>query len=934
MPTLAITRPPLTEADTSKYHAAETLLGRNGTFLASLAAMSLLTITSHHHQHRSHNSVTFHHSKAIERLCPAPAHRHIHDTHGTRVTVRNLFGNLPVRVKQRAAVLEQKTEQDRVWDVLKRDVVRLLLSWQGSVSLKIRDASSKTVVNLNATTSNAAADGDASADIGSRSARLTAMLNVLTQAGYISVDAWSSWVPVAASTPVLSIKGAISLDPAPTKHAQFLSLGIEPVLAESGNNELYDEINRLFALSSFGTVEETSDVHDLEKLRHRTDKRFKSDGYTIRQLRVRKDIDRHPMFHLRIVLNGNQSSTCTADKLGNESILQATLEVLGAMVTQWLSAHHFRPQQRRGKRDRPSSASTDLRSIANVETIPTAESSAAILQSRNQPPQTADSNSRSAKKLRLEPVRSCRPSDKSQGRVFAEWSRIKSGKANFFHKAPSLPDPKSASESVGPKDNSDLQNPNPAALETSAGLHVGPISQGALSLGKPNQNHGNEASTVQSSQIANDDTILWTDPLTKKTYLLNARTGCVVPERRSRPNTTSMSSGPGFTQKSMNKSLRLPRRPATTSAVETPWLTSMLHSWDNPIFKPSERRIQHVEPHEPDIDQSHCRHHCSRIDMDKSFNQVAADAKMGKLSKDDLRHAEVIAQVDKKFVLTRMNCPSSSPTLVDDYDDLLVLIDQHAADERIQVEHLFRQLCTPVIRKPGLMSFTSNLGFQSQVASTLLHKPLQFTVSQIERTHFFTYAVRFAAWGILYDVSETRPPQHQASHGDESRCLLSVTALPPAVMERCKADPKLLIAFLRSSVWKYVDDLQHLPPLASHHGVPTMSTPASDLEEKDESDWVRRLATCPPGLVDLVNSRACRSAIMFNDELDVEQCRRLVQKLAECVFPFMCAHGRPSIVPLVGLGRVCGGGQQGCVGSGLGEGEEEGFMAAWTRWQG
>jgi DNA mismatch repair protein MLH3 len=41
---------------------------------------------------------------------------------------------------------------------------------------------------------------------------------------------------------------------------------------------------------------------------------------------------------------------------------------------------------------------------------------------------------------------------------------------------------------------------------------------------------------------------------------------------------------------------------------------------------------------------------------------------------------------------------------------------------------------------------------------------------------------------------------------------------------------------------------------------------------------------------------------MFNDNLSKEQCQELVLRLADCVFPFQCAHGRPSMVPLVDLG--------------------------------
>jgi DNA mismatch repair protein MLH3 len=80
----------------------------------------------------------------------------------------------------------------------------------------------------------------------------------------------------------------------------------------------------------------------------------------------------------------------------------------------------------------------------------------------------------------------------------------------------------------------------------------------------------------------------------------------------------------------------------------------------------------------------------------------------------------------------------------------------------------------------------------------------------------------------------------------------------------------------------------------------------------------------------MLNSRACRSAIMFNDVLSLEQCEMLVRKLADCVFPFQCAHGRPSLVPLVELGRMKGGDVRG----GSVGGNAEGFGAAMKKWRG
>lgn len=99
---------------------------------------------------------------------------------------------------------------------------------------------------------------------------------------------------------------------------------------------------------------------------------------------------------------------------------------------------------------------------------------------------------------------------------------------------------------------------------------------------------------------------------------------------------------------------------------------------------------------------------------------------------------------------------------------------------------------------------------------------------------------------------------------------------------------------------------------------------ASQAQPRDEAfAWKRALRCCPKGLIDLVNSRACRGpccipdlvygwldlrarqgAIMFNDTLTLTQCERLVTQLAQTAFPFQCAHGRPALAPLARLADV------------------------------
>lgn len=40
---------------------------------------------------------------------------------------------------------------------------------------------------------------------------------------------------------------------------------------------------------------------------------------------------------------------------------------------------------------------------------------------------------------------------------------------------------------------------------------------------------------------------------------------------------------------------------------------------------------------------------------------------------------------------------------------------------------------------------------------------------------------------------------------------------------------------------------------------------------------------------------------MFNDPLSLDECKFLLRSLANCALPFQCAHGRPSMIPLVYL---------------------------------
>ena len=50
-----------------------------------------------------------------------------------------------------------------------------------------------------------------------------------------------------------------------------------------------------------------------------------------------------------------------------------------------------------------------------------------------------------------------------------------------------------------------------------------------------------------------------------------------------------------------------------------------------------------------------------------------------------------------------------------------------------------------------------------------------------------------------------------------------------------------------------------------------------------------RLKIYPPAL----------GAIKFGDDLSLRECEDLIVSLRECQLPFQCAHGRPSIMPVL-----------------------------------
>lgn len=72
----------------------------------------------------------------------------------------------------------------------------------------------------------------------------------------------------------------------------------------------------------------------------------------------------------------------------------------------------------------------------------------------------------------------------------------------------------------------------------------------------------------------------------------------------------------------------------------------------------------------------------------------------------------------------------------------------------------------------------------------------------------------------------------------------------------------------------------------------------------DFKDFIKELGNLsgenvvPYFVKNILALNACRYAIMFGDELSQETQINLIESLAKCELCFICAHGRPSVIPL------------------------------------
>ncbi|KAJ5570454.1 uncharacterized protein N7459_009884 [Penicillium hispanicum] len=853
---------------TSKFQSSSAY-GHRGLFLTSLASLSLLTVTSRHVGHQSTNSVIFHHSKPVARLIPAPAHQTLQiSEHGTCVTVNDLFGNMPVRVKSRALALEKADELEKEWNNLRYILVSLMLANRRLSKLVLSDVArgKRISIRFDSTTPIRNEYIDLPNDV-----NLGRIGTILAQSGMTNSRNMDSWHVISATIPDLNIQIAISTVPCPSKRLQFISLNTEPVLSRSNSNILFNEVNQLVLRSDFGNPDAASrsTPATCPSRAGRSDAQNSGSGRS-----WAKPINKWPMFYIRI----DTSSVRHLDDAGQEASpdseksLQRITDVLGAMITEFLRQQSMRPRisKRRGKvsdQGRQVDIAGPKGSSKKDDTV---------------------SSTDEAFSGRLKLPSFQRSQTVNSGQHFHNWSRVKTAKGP---ETPVLPtglenqDPGSDDHRVEAQNQLSRARYRPGQKQPTPANHARnhrPLGESKTPSGLQREADDDEAKG-DTSQLSDDTLIPWDDPRTGKRHMINSRTGQTVISKASSGSVGTFRLG------------RLQEPRSGSASAHNLWVENMLQTWDNPTFSRTEVPV-------PSLDlratySNTTSFHNSLRDI-LSLDAAGVARFRGKIPRDGLESAAVISQVDHKFILAKIHGGSTKNT-GDDSDSALVLIDQHAADERCRIEQLFEE-----------MFVSTETSYQSNRVQTAVIEPITFDVSLTESKLLEKYLDFFGDWGVCYDIEADQ----------DVGATVSVHALPILIAERCRLEPSLVVDLLRREIWASEEDgrkpvgatapLSKKPSevddLNPSGGGESYSIEAATGTDHTRHSWVQRMSGCPQGIFDLLNSRACRGAIMFNDPLSADECKALVARLARCAFPFQCAHGRPSMIPILGLRQRLG----------------------------
>ncbi|XP_043837294.1 DNA mismatch repair protein Mlh3 [Dromiciops gliroides] len=230
-----------------------------------------------------------------------------------------------------------------------------------------------------------------------------------------------------------------------------------------------------------------------------------------------------------------------------------------------------------------------------------------------------------------------------------------------------------------------------------------------------------------------------------------------------------------------------------------------------------------------------------------------------RFTKEMVHSMQVLQQVDNKFIVCLMSTKRKENE--ESGGNLLVLVDQHAAHERIRLEQLIRDS----YEKEQPKSFR-----RKKLLSSTISPPMEVTVTKEQKRLLQCYHKDLEDLGLKLIFPDA--PSSHVLVGEVPLCFVEREA-----NEVRRGRPTVTKSILEELIREQVELLQ--------------TTGGAQ-------------GTLPLTIQKVLASQACHGAIKFNDSLSLEESCRLIEALSWCQLPFQCAHGRPSMLPLADIDHL------------------------------
>ncbi|XP_067680769.1 DNA mismatch repair protein Mlh3-like [Haliotis asinina] len=269
-------------------------------------------------------------------------------------------------------------------------------------------------------------------------------------------------------------------------------------------------------------------------------------------------------------------------------------------------------------------------------------------------------------------------------------------------------------------------------------------------------------------------------------------------------------------------------------------LEDLFSSWNNPVMEIPQKSCVSAEV----------------IHSSKAATRSFKSLYPTKFTKTMLKNFQVLGQVDNKFIACVLQTEEPNTSKA---PDLIVLFDQHAAHERVRLEQLTEDIYV-----------NSDDVTDCSIKSSQVSPPRTLTFTEENVRLIKSFRDEFKRIGVTFTINGS------------SRYSLNIHSIPACLVER---EANEVRRGRESVVMDIVETLikDHLEVLKITRGARN------------------RL---PQTIHKVLCSQACHGAIKFGDSLTLSQCRELLESLAECDLPFQCAHGRPSVMPLLSLQQL------------------------------